>query len=74
MINILAISVTGCMLQRESLYVIATLFLSSHFTMTSSVLLFSFQYLNKTDRDSCVSKQVSSLEKTIAFQEKVTEK
>ncbi|XP_076599514.1 cilia- and flagella-associated protein 43 [Chaetodon auriga] len=27
-------------------------------------------YLNKTDRDSSVSKQVSSLEKTIAFQEK----
>nr|XP_046257140.1 cilia- and flagella-associated protein 43 isoform X2 [Scatophagus argus] len=27
-------------------------------------------YLNKTDRDSCVSKQVSILEKTIAFQKK----
>lgn len=37
--------------------------------------LFPFisQYLHNTDRDSCVSKQVSILEKTIAFQEKVTE-
>lgn len=67
-------TVTGHMIKKERLYVIATLFLSSHLTMASSVLPFSFQYLNKTDRDSCVSKQVSSLEKTIAFQEKVTEK
>lgn len=39
-----------------------------------SVIPFSVQYLNKTDRDSRVSKQVSILEKTIAFQEKVAEK
>lgn len=31
------------------------------------------EYLNKTDRDSRVSKQVSILEKTIAFQEKTHE-
>ncbi|XP_045926905.1 cilia- and flagella-associated protein 43 isoform X2 [Micropterus dolomieu] len=32
------------------------------------------EYLNKTDRDSRVSKQVSILEKTIAFQEKTHER
>lgn len=37
-----------------------------------SVNPFSFKYLNKTDQNSRVSKQVSTLEKEMDFQEKVT--
>lgn len=42
-----------------------------HFVHLISLFL---QYLNERDRESCLSKQVSSLEKTIAFLEKVTKK
>lgn len=52
------------------------MFLQGSFWIVALTLPFFFfvssQYLNERDRESCLSKQVSSLEKTVAFQEKVT--